>query len=664
MGLLSMPATAMAGIAFYMGFYHLLVFIRRRTLRNSLMLALLSFSIGMYCVFCAGLYSANSVADGVRWQRLQVIALAGVSAAALWFIAEYTSFRPAAILYPLTIYFALAALAQLVFPGPLTWIVDPPSIKQIVLPWGLHFTYYEATPGLLTNLQSVVGMATAIYIVVCVVRFYRLGGHGARSLLLAFGMLTLSAFNDTAVSSGLYRFIYTIEYGYLFVVVVMTDALSRDVLEAVMVKEALRQRQRELESLLEISSDLLSELDLSQLLKLIAQHAVVLLAADEAVIFRLEDDGSTLRPILVHASYAEPMLAFSIQVGQGITGAAVAERRPILANYALQDPRAVTVPGTPLDENEHVMAVPLIFRDRIIGAMLVNRISREPFVPENLDLFVGIAQQAGIAIMNARLYEESQRHAAELARRVAERTAELQEANSHLEALSRVKDDFVANVSHELRTPVANIKLYLHLLSLRPEKAELYVQTIHRETLRLEHLVESLLTLSRLDRGMENPHLEMADLNELIGALVADREPLAADHGLVLTFGPASALPHVQVDPMLIGQVVSILLTNAFDYTPQGGRVVVETVARESTDGRWVGVRVSDTGPGIKPAEAEHIFERFYRGEAGRASGKPGTGLGLSIATEIVRLHQGLIEVASEGVVGQGATFTVWLPAA
>ncbi|MFW6182698.1 MAG: sensor histidine kinase, partial [Chloroflexota bacterium] len=83
---------------------------------------------------------------------------------------------------------------------------------------------------------------------------------------------------------------------------------------------------------------------------------------------------------------------------------------------------------------------------------------------------------------------------------------------------------------------------------------------------------------------------------------------------------------------------------------------------KETRNHQWAGIYVSDSGPGIDPAEQEHLFERFFRGRAGRASGSAGTGLGLSIAQEIVRQHGGRIAVESTGKSGEGATFTIWLP--
>ena len=110
---------------------------------------------------------------------------------------------------------------------------------------------------------------------------------------------------------------------------------------------------------------------------------------------------------------------------------------------------------------------------------------------------------------------------------------------------------------------------------------------------------------------------------------------------------------------MLLGQAISIILTNALTYTPEGGTVTMNLVRKPEQ----VGIIISDSGPGITPEDQEKLFVRFYRGAAGRQSGSPGTGLGLSIAQEIIERHHGTIEVESIGIPGEGTTFTIWLPA-
>jgi signal transduction histidine kinase len=116
-------------------------------------------------------------------------------------------------------------------------------------------------------------------------------------------------------------------------------------------------------------------------------------------------------------------------------------------------------------------------------------------------------------------------------------------------------------------------------------------------------------------------------------------------------------------DANLIEQALSVLLTNALNYTPAHGQVMVQTHTDPLADRQWIGFSVIDTGLGISPDEQTKLFTRFFRGQTGRKSGVPGTGLGLAIAKEIVERHGGKIEVKSDGIPGSGTTFTVWIPA-
>ena len=243
-----------------------------------------------------------------------------------------------------------------------------------------------------------------------------------------------------------------------------------------------------------------------------------------------------------------------------------------------------------------------------------------------------------------------------------ERTVELEVANTRLTALTKVKDEFVANVSHELRTPITNLKLYLNLVKANPKKYEAYMATFTRETERLASMIEGLLTLSRLDQESIEVYRKPLDLNQLVRDFIADREALTAERGLKLSFTPEEPLPRADGDENLIGQVIGILMTNAINYTEAGGEVELITFKGASTDLPLIGLQVRDTGAGIPKAEQETLFERFFRGKMGRKSQVPGTGLGLAIAKEIIQLHEGTIEVESEGEEGKGSTFTVWLP--
>lgn len=227
--------------------------------------------------------------------------------------------------------------------------------------------------------------------------------------------------------------------------------------------------------------------------------------------------------------------------------------------------------------------------------------------------------------------------------------------------LDRLKDQFVSNVSHELRTPLANVMLHIGLLTRgRPERRDIYLRTLQREAERLRKMIEDLLDLSKLDRGVMPIRLASTDVHQLLESLVLDRAALAAQRGLTLQYQPAPDLPMAVTDGSKLTQVISNLLTNALNYTPSGGEVSVSSALQRTADRRWLTIQVRDTGPGIAAKDLAHLFKRFYRGEAGRTTDAPGAGLGLAISHEIVQRLGGRITVISEP--GHGAAFTIWLP--
>lgn len=233
---------------------------------------------------------------------------------------------------------------------------------------------------------------------------------------------------------------------------------------------------------------------------------------------------------------------------------------------------------------------------------------------------------------------------------------------SERKEIERLKDAFVSNVSHEMRTPITSLKLH-HQLMYRADSEEKWLKHLHiaeRETARLGATIEDLLFLSRMKQDAVSFRLEYIDLAQIVGQQVLDRQHIAAEKDLRVAFRDCQ-VPLVRADAGLIGQVCNVLLTNAMNYTPAGGSICVETVERMIGQTEWIGFSVKDTGIGIKKLELDRIFDRFYRGSGGRQQAMRGTGLGLSIAQQIVEGHGGRIEVDSPGV-GQGSTFTVWLP--
>jgi len=242
MNSISIPVVVMAGISFQVAFYHLLIYLRRRTHREHLTFALACLGMGLYDIFCAFVYNSSSSAESLPWQRLQVAMLGLVALFVLWFIDDYTGRRiPRRHLTFFSWFLLTASVLQILIRGPLTWRPDQPSVKVIRLPWDLTVTFHEAGSGPLTLLFSVTGVLLLVYFAWISANFYRRGGQRekARPLLVAVCVLLAGVANDAAVLSGLYPFLYVLEYCYLALVVVMSNSLSKEVVDAAAMKEAL-----------------------------------------------------------------------------------------------------------------------------------------------------------------------------------------------------------------------------------------------------------------------------------------------------------------------------------------------------------------------------------------------------------------------------------------
>lgn len=217
---------------------------------------------------------------------------------------------------------------------------------------------------------------------------------------------------------------------------------------------------------------------------------------------------------------------------------------------------------------------------------------------------------------------------------------------------------FVADASHELRTPITTVRGYAELYRLGglddPERLDAAMARTEAESVRMGGLVESLLTLARLDRGTESEPRNV-DLSTVVNDAVEDLRVRHPDHPVTVHAAPASVLG--QSDQM--HQVVANLLTNAAVHTPAGTAIDVTI----GTDGSQARLVVRDHGPGLDEESAERAFERFWRADPSRSRASGGSGLGLSIVAAIVGSMAGTVRLERPAE-GTGTAAVVELPAA
>ena len=295
------------------------------------------------------------------------------------------------------------------------------------------------------------------------------------------------------------------------------------------------------------------------------------------------------------------------------------------------------------------VVLPLVSGKQLLGIYLLGgKRSGDLYRRQELDLLRTFANQAAVAIANARLYEQVRAFSQELERKVEERTRELRES--------------LSAVYHELRTPITAIQGYSELVldgGAGPvsDKQVRYMTVVQNNVRRLGDLVTDLAEVSQIEAGRLKVHPEPLDLRTAAEDTVASLKGVIEEKELKVEIVTASAAPVIQGDYKRVVQILTNLIGNACRYTPVGGRI---TVSFQPVDGIML-TTVRDTGIGVRPDELGRIFERFYRGDDPLVREQRGTGLGLSIAKSLVELHGGRIWVESE--VGKGSAFGFTLPA-
>ncbi|MBO5408656.1 MAG: HAMP domain-containing protein [Clostridia bacterium] len=218
--------------------------------------------------------------------------------------------------------------------------------------------------------------------------------------------------------------------------------------------------------------------------------------------------------------------------------------------------------------------------------------------------------------------------------------------------------EFVANVSHELRTPLTTVKAYIETLEsgmVDRETQEKFLDTIHRETDRMTRLVSDLLTLSRLDNGVEL-NLTRMRVEAILKDVSEKMQFEAKKKHQILSYTMINEIPAIALDYDRMQQVIINIVSNAIKYTPNYGAIKI--YSSYVSDNAII--RIADNGMGIPQKDIKRIFERFYRVDKARSREQGGTGLGLAIAKEIINAHAGEITLTSK--LNEGTEIVITLP--
>jgi signal transduction histidine kinase len=404
---------------------------------------------------------------------------------------------------------------------------------------------------------------------------------------------------------------------------------------------------QQLTALGEVGQAVISTLDLETVLTTIASRASQLAGTKTCTVYEYDEEAEAFHLRATH-NVAERVLELTrvrpIRKGEGIAGRVAETRAPV----QVEDITAESGYHGPLREAlliagvRSVLAVPLLRETRLIGSLIVTRNAPGRFADEVIALLQTFATQSAIAIHNARLYRE------------------LEAKSRELEAASHHKSQFLANMSHELRTPMNAIIGYTELIAdgiygAVPEPMRDVLTRVDASGRHLLGLINDVLDLSKIEAGQLTLTLADYSMKEVVEAVLATAEPLAAEKRLKLVVDVPPDLPTGRGDQRRLAQVALNLVGNAIKFTDEG-----HVALRIGAAAGMFAIAVSDTGPGIALADQERIFEEFQQADTSRTRPKGGTGLGLAITRRIVTMHGGRIWV--ESTPGAGATFRITMP--
>jgi signal transduction histidine kinase len=318
-------------------------------------------------------------------------------------------------------------------------------------------------------------------------------------------------------------------------------------------------------------------------------------------------------------------------------------------------------------KGQSIIVAPLMVRDKVIGTLTTVAVEgSKPFEQTDLELVLLLANEAAIAIENARLYQASKDYTAILEQRVSERTAELEEQNRALiqarhraEAADRLKSVFLAIMSHELRTPLNSIIGFTGIIlqelagPLNEEQAR-QLGMVRESAQHLLSLINDVLDISKIEAGQMQLASELVEIPPLIEKVAASFQPAAGKKGLRLMVDVDPAAGTIVADARRVEQILINLVSNALKFTEKGS-IHIQCHIRDHS----LLTQITDTGLGISRENMDKLFLPFSQIESGLSRSHGGTGLGLSICKHLVGMLGGEIWVESKPKMGSTFSFTL-----
>jgi signal transduction histidine kinase len=407
---------------------------------------------------------------------------------------------------------------------------------------------------------------------------------------------------------------------------------------------------REFSVLREISQSMHS-LNLEEILQLILKGVTQSIGFDRVRLYLINEKENLLECKMTVGVDQEKasLVTLPLDKKKSLIARVVLEKKAYIIQDADNDPR-VNRELKELFNLKSFVAVPLQGKERIMGAISADHVNKEKITKETVDSLIAFSNQAGMAMENARLYQELKLLNEGLEERVKKATDDLRNTQEQLIQSSRLSalGQLAAGVAHEIRNPLTSIRILIHSLKekLSPEdmrKEDILV--IENEIERINQIIKQFLDFARPSK----PKMERVNINEVLeNTLMLVGYDLSENN--IVVEKRLSSVPCILADKDQMKQSFLNIILNALQAMPGGGRLAIRTEQRNT----HVAISFQDEGVGIPDAVRKKLFEPFF------TTKEEGIGLGLSITRRVVEDHNGIIDMQSAE--GKGATFTILLP--
>ncbi|MBN1383680.1 MAG: GAF domain-containing protein [Elusimicrobia bacterium] len=414
----------------------------------------------------------------------------------------------------------------------------------------------------------------------------------------------------------------------------------RNKIQLIVDKLFFREKHDYYKTLREFSGALRSVIGLDKLLDLLINTITETIHIDKASLMLLDRDTGRLN------------IKYSKGLDKGIIDNVYFKKDDYLPKWLRENRRILILEGANLNNNilsddlrklDIAISIPLLIKDKLIGIFnLGSKMSEDTFNPEDLELLLSIADQAAVAIENARLYEEMR---------------DLERGLDHADKLAAL-GALASSIAHEIKNPLVSVKTFTQLVPRKfgnPDFLNKFNNVVPQELERLENVLEELLSFGRNVKT----NLHSIKIENIIDNLLLLMQREASKRNIRIVKKYDTNIPEIVSDDEQLKQVFMNIVLNAIQAMPNGGNLTIVTSAQLSTlnpeqKSDFIEIRFSDTGCGISKENIEKVFKTSFTTKAS------GTGLGLAISQKIIKELEGTIRVESE--VNKGTTFIVELP--